>query len=215
MYENLTVEHRDKFDEVLKSRHSVRVFNPVAIDKKLIDQIVKAGLTAPFAAIPAAGKTDFRKIFIIPSSSDVMRNIHDILNDRLPRFAVELEKQYGLIPYVGAIKQASSVPFERIMNNAPYLIIAGERKGLPANSSESISYCMQNMWLKSTSLKIGFRLIAIIAQLQLNNDPEFCEILGIRTNEYTLDGCLIGYPAEGLKPQQINYPDLDSNIRWL
>jgi nitroreductase len=215
MYENLTIEHREKFDEVLKSRHSVRAFNSIPVEKAIVDEIIKAGLIAPFAAIPAAGKTDFRKIFVISSSSDAMKKIESIVMDRLPKFVIELEKQYGLIPYVGQINQASSVPFERILNNAPYLLIAGERKGIPSNSSESLSYCMQNMWLKATSLKIGFRLLAIISQLQLNNDIEFCQLIGIQPGEFSLEGCSIGYPADSFTPQAVNYPNLDSNVIWL
>lgn len=126
-------------------------------------------MIAPFASFPAAGKTDFRKFFIIPANSPKMEKVEVIVMDRLPRFASKMEEKFGLVPFVQAIKRVTKEGYKtgQIISGAPYLIIACERKGIPAIASESLSYCMQTMWLKATSLKIGFRPVTFILHLKL------------------------------------------------
>lgn len=112
-------------------------------------------------------------------------------------------------------KQVESMGIIRGLSDAPYLLIAGERKGIPDIPGESLSYCMCNMWIKATSLKIGFRLVTHIMLMKLGNDKEFCELLGIPSGEYALDACSIGYPDDSYVPSIANYPDFDSNVVWL
>ena len=78
------------------------------------------------------------------------------------------------VPFVEIIKQLSSSSLASLLNGALYLIIAGERAGILPIAVESLSYCMQTMWLKATSLKIGFRPVTIVENLRLGDDDEFC-----------------------------------------
>jgi nitroreductase len=215
MFKTITNNHSVLFDEVLKARRSVRSFSSKPINKESINEIIKAGFIAPFAAIPAAGKNDFRKAFIFHVDSDTTRLAKTIIESRLITFSSEMERLYGPSPYVLAIKKAAQVPFERILANAPYLVIVGERKGIPDNASESLSYCIENMWLKATSLKIGFRLLALISQLQLQDDNSFCQLLGVNKEEFTFEGFCIGYPSDSFELQPVNYPDFENNVFWL
>lgn len=215
MFENIKPAHSQALDDILNARHTVREFSTTPPDRKYIEQIIRAGLIAPYASFPAAGKTDFRKFFILPSTSPVMKSVEDIMNDRLPPFAAKMEREVGLVPFVQAIKQVSSSSIAQLLSSAPYLVIAGERKGIPPIAAESLSYCMQTMWLKATSLKIGFRPVTPIAHLKLGNDGEFCQLLDIPCEEYALDGCALGYPADAYQPRPVNYPGFDTNVRWL
>jgi len=61
----------------------VREFSTILPDKECIEQMIRAGLTAPFVSFPAAGKTDFRKFFILPSVSPMMKKVESIMNDRM------------------------------------------------------------------------------------------------------------------------------------
>ena len=215
MFEKITINHSQALDEILNARNTVRAFSPNPPEKEDIEKIIRAGLTAPFASFPAAGKTDFRKFFVMPSTSPMMEKVENIIDDRLPKLESQLEEDFGPIPFVQAIKQTNSIGFGQLLNNAPYLIIAGERKGIPAIASESLSYCMQTMWLKAVSLKIGFRPVTFVMHLKLGDDDEFCKLLDISSREYALDSCVLGYPADAFKPRPVNYPDFDSNVKWL
>lgn len=215
MFETLTSSHSDALDEILKARHTVRKFSTIIPDKEDIEQIIRAGLIAPFASFPAMGKTDFRKFFIIPSTSHMMKKVENITNNRTPKFVARMEKEAGQVPFVQTIKKTGHIAITQLLSGAPYLIIAGERKGIPPIAAESLSYCMQTMWLKATSLKIGFRPVTFILHLKLGDDREFCQLLGIPCGEYALDGCALGYPAEDYRSRHVNYPDFDSNVIWL
>jgi len=215
MFESIKPAHSQALDDILKARHTVREFSPTPPDKGRIEQIIRAGLTAPFASFPAAGKTDFRKFFILPSTSPMMKNIERIVNDRMPKFVAKMEKEVGLVPFVQTIKQRNFGSIASLLNGGPYLIIAGERKGVPPIAAESLSYCMQTMWLKATSLKIGFRPVTFVLHLRLGDDEEFCKLLDIPSEKYALDGCVLGYPADNYRPRQVNYPDFETNVTWL
>ncbi|MGB8311332.1 MAG: nitroreductase family protein [Halobacteriota archaeon] len=174
MFENIGVAHSQALDDILKARHTVREFSRIPSHKEYVEQIIRAGLIAPYASFPAAGKTDFRKVFILPSTSPMIKNVENIINDRMTKFAANMENEVGTVPFVEIIKQLSSSSLASLLNGAPYLIIAGERAGIPPIAVESLSYCMQTMWLKATSLKVGFRPVTIVEHLRLGDDDEFC-----------------------------------------
>ncbi len=75
MFENITPEHSAALDFIVRARHSVRAFSPVPPRKEAIEAIIQAGLLAPFGALAVAGKPDFRKVFVIQSSSS---NTNDV-----------------------------------------------------------------------------------------------------------------------------------------
>ena len=97
----------------------------------------------------------------------------------------------------------------------PCVVIAAERWGIPAIAPESLSYSMESMWLKATTLKIGFQPLTVIAGQKLGDDTEVCDLLGIPRGEYHLDGFALGYPAPGFKPAPVKYPEFESSVRWL
>ena len=136
----------------------------------------------------------------------------NILKNRMAKQADELEKRMGSVPFVQNLKRIGqqSVPG---VGSAPYFVVVGERKGMPPIAAQSLSYCLQNMWLKATSLGIGLQLVS--ATMQMDSDPEFCGLLAIPAGEYALDGCALGYPANGYEPPSTAYPTLAESVRWL
>jgi len=62
MFEHIGVAHSQALDDILKARHTVREFSTIPPHKGYVEQIIRAGLIAPYASFPAAGKTDFRKV---------------------------------------------------------------------------------------------------------------------------------------------------------
>jgi hypothetical protein len=69
------------------------------------------------------------------------------------------------------------------------------------------------MWLKATSLRIGMRLVSVT--MQMENDPDFCDLLSIPCGKYALDGCVLGYPPDNYQPPPVEYPTLAQSVNWL
>jgi nitroreductase len=217
MFENITEMHRDALEDILKARRSVRALSAVPPEKVLVEKIIRAGYVAPFASIPAMGKTDFRRIAVIAAGSDAFSQIDVIVRNEFPKLLSDnKEKVDGSVTFMqdpGGIT--------RLLGNAPYLIVAAERKGrgfpptYTVEQSISLSYCMYNMWLTAVSLKIGFKLVTTFVHLKLGNNSEFCDLMGIPCGEYAVDACAIGYPGDKFKVPNITYPDYESNTVWL
>lgn len=212
MFENINEQHSKALDDILKARHSVRVFSPKAPSKEEIEAIIQAGLIAPFGALAVAGKPDFRKVIVIPNSSPVSVTAANIMKNHFRLNADELEKKVGLVPFVQNLKRIAQQGIPGV-GNAPYYIVVGERKGMPPIASQSISYCLHNMWLKATSLRIGFQLVS--ATMQMDSDHEFCKLLGLPFREYALDGCALGYPSDNYQPPHVEYPNYDKSVAWI
>ena len=212
MFENIAPEHSVALDVIIRARRSVRAFSSTPPSEEAIEAIIQAGLLAPFGALAVAGKPDFRKVFVIRKPSASMEAVANIIKNRMAKQADELEKKVGLVPFVQILKRIGQqgVP---VVGSAPYFIVVGERKGMPAIAAQSLSYCLQNMWLKATSLGIGLQLIS--ATLQMDSDPDFCRLLSIPAGEYALDGCVLGYPADNYQPPSVEYPTLTKSVSWL
>jgi nitroreductase len=97
------------------------------------------------------------------------------------------------------------------IGKAPYYIVVAEQKGIPPVEQCSLAHCMQNMWLKSTAVGLGFQLLSITAQMA--EEEDFCDILGIHFGEFALDGCLIKYPET--IPPPVKRPQIDQVTRWV
>jgi len=212
MLENITPEHSAALDVIVRARRSVRAFDPIPPRKEAIEAIIQAGLLAPFGALAVAGKPDFRKVFVIRSLSSAMEAAADILKHRMAKVADELEKKVGPVPFVQNLKRIGQQGVSGV-GNAPYFVVVGERKGIPPIAAQSLSYCLQNMWLKATSLGIGLQLVS--ATIQMDGDPDFCRLLGIPCGEYALDGCALGYPSDNYQPPSLEYPTLAKSVSWL
>ena len=206
--------HSVALDEVLKARHTVRSFSPAPLEKEDVDEIIRAGLIAPFGAMAVVGKTDFRKLFVVPANSSTKGKVKDVIINRFPKYLEDLEKEAGHTPFVKMLKGGGTGMIAALLDK-PCLVIAAERRGVPAIAPESLSYSLESMWLKATTLKIGFQLLSVISGLKLGSDKEFCQILGIPPGEYHLDGFALGYPADDFKAAPVKYPDFEASVKWL
>jgi nitroreductase len=212
MFEGITPEHSAGLDAIIRARHSVRTFSSTPPSREAIEAIIHAVILAPFAALAVAGKPDFRKVFVIRNSSASMEAAANILKNRMAKQADELEKKVGPAPFVQNLKRIGQQGVPGV-GNAPYFVVVSERKGMPPVDAQSLSYCLENMWLKATSLGIGLQIIS--ATIQMDSDPEFCRFLSIPVGEYALDGCALGYPADKYQPPSVEYPTLRKAVSWL
>jgi len=214
LFENMDRDHSIALDEVMNARHTVRAFGPAMPKKEDVDQIIHAGLIAPYAAISVVGKPDFRKFFVIPADSPMREKIKAIIMAKFPEYTEAIVKTSGLTPFTKMLKEGGPNMAKTLLDK-PCIVIAGELWGVPAIAPESLSFCQENMWLKATTLKIGFQLLSVVSGMKLGNDKDFCQLLGIKPGEYYLDGIALGYPAGNFKPAPVKYPDFDTNVKWL
>ena len=214
MFEKMDSAHSLALDDVMRARHSVRSFGPAPLEKEDVNQILRAGLIAPYAAMAVVGKPDFRKFFVVPAGSAAQEKIKGIVAAKFPVYVEEIEKSAGLTPFVKMLKSGGP-GMARSLFDKPCVVFAAERWGIPAIAPESLSYSMENMWLKATALKIGFQLLTIIPGMKLGNDEGICQLFGIRPGDYYLDGFALGYPASDYQQPPIKYPGFESNVKWL
>ena len=192
-------------DEIIAARRSIRAFSSETPPRALIESILEAGLSAPYAAAAVGAATDFRRFIVFPKDSRALVSVIDLLRekgraqleavrDRVPKGAPFLQRlealSEGRIPGLGT---------------APYLIVVAELKGLPSVEQQSLAHCLQNMWLKATALDLGFHLVSALAMLA--DEPRFWELCGLPHERYDLNGCAIGVPAGSPAPKPRPKPD--------
>jgi nitroreductase len=214
---DMKAEHSKILDEIIESRVSIRTFKPDIPPKELIRDIVHAGLRAPYAAQAVLGSTDFRRFAVINKESKIL----PILAEKIKENARKLHGQITAMAENNPEMQKNVETFLKRLGmvmqngipsvtNAPYYIIVAEQKGIPPVEQESLAHCLQNMWLKATSLGLGFQLISVTSQF--GEDKELCDLLGFPYKKYSLNGCVIGYPLN--IPSQTPRSTIDEVTAW-
>lgn len=201
-------------DMLLRTRRSVRSFTKEVPSKELIEEIIEAGRLAPYPILAVAKQTDFRHFFVISNNSLQMDKIKTILVDvikaQISACEKEVENNSTLQSFITSLKMQVEKGVLGV-GTAPYLIVVGERRGVPAIEQKALSHVMQNMWLKATALELGVELVSVIARL--SNNKDFCDILGVPTGEYGFDACAIGFPTTPVTKEgrAVPYP----SIKWI
>lgn len=201
-------------DMLLRTRRSTRSFTKEVPSKELVEEIIEAGRLAPYAILAVAKQTDFRHFFVISNDSLQMDKIKTILGDVLKSEISTREKEVKdnitLQSFITSLKMQVEKGVLGV-GTAPYLIIVAERHGTPPIEQKSLSHVMQNMWLKATALELGFELVSAIGRL--NNNKDFCEILGVPTGEYGFDACTIGFSTTSVtrEGRAVPYP----STKWI
>lgn len=211
-------EESNVLDRIILNRRSVRLFKKEQPDKEMIEAIINAGLWGPYAGLAVSSKEDFRKFYVIPGGSDKLVKLNEIIKAFSKYILDNFEKQMQENSFVNEKGQNYHKVLERIQQTglpglaeAPCVIIVAEKKGMPPAEKQSLAHVIENMWLKTTSLNLGLRLISVIEGL--TESKEFCELLGVNYGEYAFNGCIIGYPEN--EPSQGERPDLENVIKWL
>lgn len=211
-------ECSDAFDNILESRRSIRFFKDEIPPKEYIEDIIRAGLFAPYAAQAVDENEYFRKFIVISKNSEKMKEVAEIAKNKLKIMSEQLNAQMEKNPYLKEKGKSFSKRLELFadkgvlgIGTAPYYIVVAEKKGVPPVEQQSLAHCLQNMWLKATSLDLGFHLVSATAQM--GEDKDFCEILGINPGDFGLNGCAVGYPKE--IPPKTSRPAVGEVIKWL
>jgi nitroreductase len=191
------VEENRVLDGVIAGRRSVRAFKPEAPPDVLIEQIVAAGLAAPYAGLASKEDLPYRLFRIVrqgPSMARARELIREQAKASLEQFKAEMEKNAYLRENGAAFAKrvegmaASGVPS---LESAPFFVVVAERRGVPPVEFESLAHCLENMWLKATALGLGFQLLSMTKMMSENR--RFFELLDLEFGKFLINGCVIGY----------------------
>lgn len=215
---NVTNECKTVFDNIIKNRRSIRFFKEKIPPKELIEEIIEAGLFAPYAAQAVSDEEYFRKFIVISKNNPKLKELANIAKNKVRLMSKGLKTQMEKNPY---LKENATSFLKRLelfsdkgvlgIGTAPYYIVVAEKKGFPPVEQQSLAHCLQNMWLKATVLNLGFHIVSATAQIA--EDEDFCKILGINPGEYELNGCAIGYPKE--IPSINSRPNVKDVAKWI
>jgi nitroreductase len=216
--ERTAKELNESLDEIIKLRHSVRVFKEDEPPKEFIEDIIKAGMLAPYAKAAVGGKKDFRRFFIFKKDGSSTRIAAQLMKKKaregIEHFGKIVAGRPNLKPKFQPFTQRLQMVVDKGvpgLETAPYFIVAAELRGVPPVEQESLAHVLENMWLKATALGLGFQLVSLTSQMADNE--EFMDLLGLPNNKFALNGCAVGYPA--VEVEITARPDIGDTTRWM
>jgi nitroreductase len=206
------------FDKIIESRRSVRFFKEDFPSKENIEEVLNAGMLAPYAAQAVGENEDFRRFFVFKNGSKSMEIAGDLMGKKAEEGLKHFKKMIDEKPFLKNKVQPFMEKLQMIVNNgvlgvgtAPYFIVVAELRGVPPVEQESIAHCLENMWLKATALRLGFHLVSLTSQMA--EDQEFMKLLEIPVGKYGINGCAIGYP--GMKTPTVPRIDYKKVTIWM
>jgi len=212
------VEQNNVLDEIIKNRCSIRSFKEQAPPKENIEDILNAGMLAPFAAQAVGEIKDFRRFFVFENNTQSMEIAGKLMRNKakegLDHFKSLLKEKPFLKPKIQPFMNKLQMTVDKGVlgvGTAPYFIVVAEIRGIPPVEQESIAHCLENMWLKAAALKLGFHLVSLTSQMA--QDKEFLKLLNLPEGKYSLNGCAIGYPA--IKTSPIKRPEVKDVTIWM
>jgi nitroreductase len=206
------------FDKIIMSRRSVRFFKDEFPSKEDIEDVLNAGMMAPYAA-QAVGKNEyFRRFFVFENGSKSMEIAGNLMGKKAEEGLNHFKKMIAEKPFLKNKVQPFMEKLQKIVDNgvlgvgtAPYFIVVAELRGVPPVEQESIAHCLENMWLKATALQLGFHLVSLTSQMA--EEEEFMKLLRIPVGKYGINGCAIGYPS--METPLIPRPDTKKATIWM
>jgi len=210
----IDVELNRQLDRVIENRRTIRSFSDEAPERDLVEQVLRAGMLAPYAAAAVGAEEDFRRFFVMEKGSKAKAAAAGMIRQQVAATWEAISKQAAdgaeVPPFamrLKAVAEGGELGFE----SAPYYVVVAELKGFPPVEHRSLAHVLENMWLKATALGLGLRLIS--ATTQQEGNPEFCELLGVPPGKFGLDGCALGYPVK--VPPPTARPELEDVTTWL
>lgn len=205
-------------DEIISARRTIRAFAKEAPPREAIEQLIQAGLQAPYAALAVAGREDFRRFLVFTSGTPAMAEAGRLIQQAVRRRLEEALRARGRAPVPGDPDFAYMERMKGLAENghpslqtAPYFVVVAEYQGVPPAGLQSLAHTLENMWLKAAALGLAFQLISVTESMA--GDRDFVKLLGLPFGEFVLDGCAVGYPAAD--PPPVRRPEKDAATKWL
>jgi nitroreductase len=211
-----TKEDSLALDKIITGRQTSRVWGDGIPPKEMVGAIIEAGRQAPFSGMAVGGMDDFRHFFVLPRDGKTVLALRKMVFARIRELVDELTPKLPENPRRKIALGKWSMQLEkgpRGVGNAPWMVVVAERKGYPASEHQSLAHCIQNMWLKATSLNLAFQLVSHIRNLG-DSHPEMNAALGLTPGEYGFSACSIGYPGPNYKERTISRSIPHLSVVW-
>ncbi len=190
-------EENRLLDDVIARRRSTRAFESEAPPQKWIEQIILAGLSAPYAGLAAKENAPYRLFRVIRQGQSMVK-AQELIREQSKASLEQLKAEMAKNTYLRENGAAFAKRVEGIaeagipsLKEAPFFIVVAEARGIPPVEFESLAHCLENMWLKATALGLGFQLLSVTKTLSEN--PRFFEFLHLQFGQFLVNGCAIGY----------------------
>ena len=122
--------------EVIAARRSVRSFADAMPPREALEEILAAGLAAPYAAAMAPGTALDRRFFVLPRRSDALQAAATVIKAHALEALGEGEPPAPLGARLGPIAQGR-IPG---VGSAPYYVVVAERGAMMAATQQSIAH---------------------------------------------------------------------------
>ncbi len=193
--------------QVIGERRSVRSFADEVPAREAVEQILAAGLEAPYAAAMAPGSALDRRFFVLPRGSEAAATAKAAIQAHAAAALAGGDLPAPLRARLEPVSQGRILG----VGTAPYYVVIAERGAMMPVQQQSLSHALENMWLMATALGLGMHLVS--ATTTMGDDPAFCVLLGLPVGEYALNGCALGVPAQ--RPEARPAPDAGAVTTWL
>ena len=170
-----------------------------------LEQILAAGLAAPYAAAMAPDQRLDRRFFVLPLGSAALKAAAAAIQAHAAKALAAPETPPPLRARLEPVARGRILG----VGTAPYYVVVAERQGMAA--SQSLAHALENMWLMATALGLGMHLVSVTTTM--GDDAAFCGILGLPVGEYALNGCAIGLAAQTPDPRPV--ADVGGVTTWL
>jgi nitroreductase len=175
---------------VIGERRSVRIFADEMPPRAAIEQILAAGLVAPYAAAMAPGSVLDRRFFVLPRGSEAAAAARGAIQAHAAAALAGGDLPAPLRARMEPVSQGRILG----VGTAPYYVVIAERGAILPVQQQSLAHALENMWLMATALGLGMHLVS--ATTTMGDDPAFCALLGLPAGDFALNGCAIGVPAQ-------------------
>jgi nitroreductase len=201
-------------DEIFANRQSTRNFSAREVDQETLAELLSSAVYAPYAAISGTTIKDGRRLFVIGRGSKTMTAIKSIIQKETARRA----RMIGFATTLNPVMRKKAIHFARYLKNfsekgfptleeAPILIILAEKQGFPPSNNLALAQTQALMWIKATSLGLGFQLLSVIEILSGNR--EIKDMLGLNDGKWAIGGIVIGYPEKETRVRdKISYQEI-------
>lgn len=100
MVEGMDRETNERLDRVIQMRRTVRSFTDEVPPRRQIEQIIEAGLLAPYAAAAVEGVKLFRRFFVFERGGESIAKIAELAVEQMKAVVAGLKQQCESDPAV-------------------------------------------------------------------------------------------------------------------
>ena len=193
--------------QVISERRSVRSFSDEVPPRETLEEILAAGLAAPYAAAMAPGSALDRRFFVLPRGSEAAATAKAAIRAHAMAALAGETLPEPLRARLEPVSQGRILG----VGTAPYYVVVAERGAMMPVQQQSLAHALENMWLMAAALGLGMHLVS--ATTTMGDDPAFCKLLGLTVGDFALNGCAIGVPAQAPEPRPAS--DLAAATTWL